>query len=164
MSLFNAFKAGKVRRWHSNPVMCHVIDPIDAHSGRVARIIAMLHQRPSPALLIAALIHDDGEIGPGDMCGQAKKENPDLAAMLEPLEQRHREEIWGNDPALDEADRQWLKFADRLDAYMVAQWSAPHIMGRDGWPQAKEWLLYTSSALGCRSEVAQLFSDMDGSQ
>ena len=33
------FRAGFVRRWHSNPDLCHTADRIDGHSARVARIM-----------------------------------------------------------------------------------------------------------------------------
>jgi hypothetical protein len=42
----------------------------------------------------------------------------------------------------------WLKFADRLDAYMWAAHHAPHIMGRDGWPELLTWINETAEFFG----------------
>ncbi len=39
MTLPALYNAGAVRRWHTNPHMAHVVDTIDGHSGRVAKLI-----------------------------------------------------------------------------------------------------------------------------
>ena len=144
-----AFRAGFVRRWHMNPDLSHVTDRIDGHSARVARIILMLNPDPSVSLLKAALIHDDGESATGDVCGEVKRKNPKLAAMLDVIEAEAREAIWGADADLTDVERQWLKFADRLDGYMWADFHAPHVMGGDGWPEARARLLNQAVVLGC---------------
>lgn len=145
------FRAGFVRRWHTNPDMCHTIDPDAYHAGRVARLIIALHPSPSAILLAACLTHDDGEIAAGDMCGEAKRKDPELADRLEVVEAAKRIDIWGMDhvACLADDDKAWLKFADRLDAYMWANFHAPHVMGCDGWPEARKRLLSQSTALGC---------------
>ena len=143
-----AFRAGFVRRWHCNPDLAHTNDRIDGHSGRVARIILMLHPDPSVALLRSALIHDDGESVTGDVKAPTKDANPDMLSWLDEMEATARQEIWGDDSDLTELECRWLKFADRLDAYMWAKHHAPHALDGDGWPEAREWLDFEALDLG----------------
>ena len=147
-NLTSIFRAGFVRRWHSDPDMCHTVDRIDGHSARVARIILALHPSPSVALIRAALTHDDGESVTGDMSAVCKYGNPQLLSLLARVEYIARTDLWGLDPNLVLADIQWLKFADRLDAYMWAAHHAPHIMDRDGWPELLAWINETADVLG----------------
>ena len=147
-NLNSIFRAGFVRRWHSDPDLCHTVDRIDGHSARVARIILALHPSPSVALIRAALTHDDGESVTGDMGAMCKRENPQLAEMLAEAEYAARRALWGVDPYLRHVDHLWLKFADRLDAYMWAAHHAPHIMGRDGWPELLTWINETAESFG----------------
>ena len=135
MTLHAAFRAGFIRRWHSNPDLAHIADRIDGHSGRVARIIAMLHPAPSVELLRAALSHDDGEELTGDVSAEFKRQRSDIATALHYAEKDHRLLVWGDDPHLSDEDKRWLRFADRLDAYMWAAHHAPHVMLGDGWPE-----------------------------
>jgi len=147
-NLTSIFRAGFVRRWHSNPDLCHTVDRIDGHSARVARIILALHPSPSVALIRAALTHDDGESVTGDMSAVMKQQNPVIASILALAEGVARRALWGHEPDLSDRDRNWLKFADRLDAYMWAAHHAPHIMDRDGWPELLAWINETADVLG----------------
>ena len=147
-NLRNIFRAGFVRRWHSDPDLCHTVDRIDGHSARVARIILALHPSPSVALIRAALTHDDGESVTGDMSAVMKRNNPVIAAHLAGAEYIARTDLWGLDPPICRVDERWLKFADRLDAYMWASHHAPHIMDRDDWPELLAWINETAELLG----------------
>ena len=147
-NLTSIFRAGFVRRWHSDPDLCHTVDRIDGHSARVARIILALHPSPSVALIRAALTHDDGESVTGDMSAVCKQQNPVIASILALAEGVARRALWGHEPDLSDRDRIWLKFADRLDAYMWAAHHAPHIMDRDGWPELLTWINETAELLG----------------
>ena len=147
MTLTAIYNAGAVRRWHTNPHMAHVVDTIDGHSGRVAKLILLLHPAPSMALIRAALTHDDGEYAVGDIPGPAKAAMPTAVRdALDAIETAAREAIWGPDPVLTEAEALWLRYADRLDAYITAELAgAP--MDRDGWPEAREWIEATEREL-----------------
>jgi len=150
VSIRKAFLAGFVRRWHTNPDLAHTCDRIDGHAGRVARIILMMHPEPSVELIRAALIHDDGESVVGDVKAPSKDKYPVLFDAFAELESIEIYEMWDvHIDGLNEIDSQWLKFADRLDAYMWAQHHAPHVMGQDGWPEALKWLDQQAVALGC---------------
>jgi len=137
--LINIFRAGFVRRWHTNPDLAHTCDRIDGHSARVARFILALHPGPSVALIEAALTHDDGESVVGDMPYSAK--TGQLGVDLRHAEGRATSALWGSSPLMQGDDMRWLNFADRLDAYMWAAHHAPHVMDKDGWPEVREWLL-----------------------
>jgi 5'-deoxynucleotidase len=153
MSLHAVFRAGFIHRWHTNPDLCHTNDRVDGHSGRVARLILLLHPNPSRNLIMAALSHDDGEHAVGDMRAPLKDEFPEIADALESLECAVRESLWGEIPlSVDETD--WLKFCDRLDAYMWAQHFAPHVLSDDGWPEARARLQATAIALNVIDKVA----------
>jgi len=147
-NLTSIFRAGFVRRWHSNADLCHTVDRIDGHSARVARIILALHPSPSVALIRAALTHDDGESVTGDMGAVCKHGNVTLAYLLMHEEYKAQTALWGPGPEFGDGDRDWLKFADRLDAYMWAAHHAPHIMDRDGWPELLTWINETAELLG----------------
>ena len=157
------FRAGFVRRWHTNPDLAHTVDRIDGHSARVARILLAVHPSPSLELIRTALIHDDGESATGDVSATFKRSMPGILRVeLAAQESGHLIDLWGySDPMPDcdtGCDAQWLKFADRLDAYMWAAHHAPHVLNGDGWPEALEWLFDMAETLGCtgalRSAVA----------
>lgn len=163
MSLHEVFLAGFVRRWHTSPDLAHTGDRIDGHSGRVARIILLLHPDPSVDLLRAALIHDDGESVVGDMKAPTKDKFPVIADALEEMECIARSDLWGLDTIdlVSGANSRWLKFADRLDAYMWAAHHAPHVMGSDGWPEAWQWLKESASDLLDGGSFTDLMSNLD---
>ena len=99
MTLPALYNAGAVRRWHTNPHMAHVVDTIDGHSGRVAKLILLLHPAPSMALIRAALTHDDGEHATGDVPYPAKAAMPPaVRAALDAIETAAREAICGLTP------------------------------------------------------------------
>lgn len=136
-NLQSIFNAGRVRRWHSNPDMSWTDDYNDGHQGRVARIILALHPHPSTFLLSAALTHDDGELAAGDMCHDAKRENPELRAMIQKVEDAGTCNIWGISATpcsrLLPDEREWLKFADQLDSYMWMMYRKPALSMQTDW-------------------------------
>lgn len=138
------FNAGRVRRWHSNPILSWTSDYLDGHQGRVARLLLALHPRPSERLLVAALTHDDGESGPGDMSAEFKKANPNLRAAVKAAEEETFEKIWGVSPpenGMPKSDVEWLKFADRLDSYMWMMHHRPELAKKDDWIIARNDLM-----------------------
>jgi hypothetical protein len=144
------FRAGFVRRWHMNPDLAHTCDRIDGHSARVARILIALHPNPSFVLIREALTHDDGESVVGDVKAPTKDADREFAIRLAEIEANAARDIWDDLIApeyLAEYDRVWLKFADRLDAYMWAAHHAPHVLYGDGWPECRAWLIKTTAEL-----------------
>lgn len=131
------YRAGRVRRWHTNPELSHTNDYLDGHQGRVARIILAWHPAPSRALIIAALTHDDGEHAIGDLASPVKAAlralEPVAWARIEATEEDALAGLWGAVPSVSIDDAAWLRFADRLDAYM---WASAH----NARMHSPEWL------------------------
>jgi len=159
------FNAGRVRRWHKNPDMSWTDDYNDAHQGRVARILLALHPSPSIRLIAAALTHDDGEAGPGDMRGDAKRQWPELRDMVRKLEAETYFKLWKTPPvheSLSTPDREWLKFADSLDAYMWMIHKAPQLAAREDWYIAAVRLLSFAELHGVSNEVKTAMREKTG--
>lgn len=149
MDLLKIFRAGFVHRWHTNPDLAHTNDRIDGHSARVARIILALHPDPSVDLLRAALIHDDGESVVGDIPAPFKNS---MGGHHVSAEAEAALDLWGGrDVSVSADDRRWLKFADRLDAYMWAAHHAPYVLTGDGWPEARRDLRAMAEYLGAEA-------------
>jgi len=135
-----AWLATFTRRWHANPDMCHTIDPVGAHSGRMGVLALQLFgASASRELLAACLCHDLGEHVTGDVAWPAKQD-AELGAALDRIEEAALVSM-GMSYTIAPADQRRLKYLDRLDAYLWADHHSPHIMGRDGWPEALAWLV-----------------------
>ena len=134
-----AWRATFTRRWHANPDMCHSIDPVGWHSGRMG--VLALHIWGSAAsrdLLAACLCHDLGEHMTGDVAWPAKQDSA-LGAALDRIEEQSLHEM-GMAYSITPDDLRKLKFLDRLDAYLWVLHVNPGILDGDGWPEALAWL------------------------
>jgi hypothetical protein len=47
-------------------------------------------------------------------------------------------------------DAERLKYLDRIDAYLWAKHHAPHVLMRDGWPEALAWLQLEADTLNIK--------------
>jgi 5'-deoxynucleotidase YfbR-like HD superfamily hydrolase len=152
------FDAGQVRRWHCNAAFRHVTDTTAEHSARVARLVLAMWPFASRELLIACLQHDDGESGAwGDISGPAKARMSAAARCeLEQAEEAAIIDLWGHKTRLCDRDAKMLRLADRLDAFMFARTHAPHILDRDGWPEARAWLEAAGIELGVSQFVRRV--------
>ncbi len=139
--------SGRVLRWHTNPRMSSTQDRLDGHHARVAQIILERHPDPSVALLRAALTHDAGEAIVGDLPAGMKRQMPEVAERHALVEAVSRDTISGAFPDLSESDQTWLRFADRLDAFLWASWHGED-MQQLGWRLALEEIARLESMLG----------------
>ena len=142
--------AGFVHRWHAGtcaPWLAHTNDRIDGHGGRMA--VLALHFWPdcSRDLLAACVTHDLGEYVAGDLPWSAKEHNEALAIAVSRTEKRALHDM-GFGLRVSGKNTRRLKFLDRLDAYLWAQHHAPHMMDRDDWGTAREWLEREAVAVG----------------
>ncbi len=135
------WRASFTRRWHANPDLCHTIDPVAAHSGRMGILALTLWPDASRDLLAACLTHDLGEWATGDVPAPAKRD-PELRAALDRLEAQALDAMqMGLD--LSPMDEWRLRYLDRLDAYMWAEFHHPDLIKRKAWRKAKKWLKRT---------------------
>lgn len=123
---------GDVRRWHANPD--HRLrdsgDTIHAHQWRVAALILHMNPTPSPDLIRAALLHDVAETITGDVpWGQPKVPGTEAGA---------RNHLGVATVDLTAADRDWLHFADRLDALLWARERGA--ADTPEWHEQRKWL------------------------
>jgi hypothetical protein len=148
--MIRAWLATFVRRWHANPDLCHTVDPIGAHSGRMG--VLALHFWPdcSRDLLVACLCHDLGESVIGDVPWGAKQE-PRFAGFVRRAERSalmamrlHFE--------TSKADTQRLKYLDRIDAYLWARHHAPHVLAQDDWRECLAWLQREADTLNIKDQ------------
>ena len=141
-------RSNYVRRWHAHPELAHLGETNGHHQAAVAQILFALHPDPSPLLIYAALHHDTGEMGLCDISSVGKRSNPELAHLIDEAEKANRERM-GCNFVLGELDARWLRFADRLAAYMHVRQMAPDVLESDpAWEEASEWLEAEATALG----------------
>lgn len=153
--LWSILSGGYCTRWHANARMAHIRETLAEHHARVAQILLALHPNPSLALIDAALHHDAGEPGVGDVSAVAKNDNPELAALLDAVEAGARRAL--GVPEVSEADRDWLKFADRLAAFLHVQHVNPQELEYgSGWRGAVDWLHNEAARLRVSDAVSRL--------
>lgn len=138
-----------VTRWHSGasaPYLAHTQDRIGGHSGRMG--VLALHYWPdcSRDLLVACLTHDLGEYATADVPAPAKTDY--LRGMLEDMEAEALSAMGITFPALDETDRDRLKFLDRLDAYLWARLHCKRLTKRKDWRGASVAIASAAIDLG----------------
>ena len=149
--LHDIWRSGFVRRWHSNPDMAHTAQTNAQHQWGCA----VLAHRLFPGdyeLLIAALLHDVGEDGVGDIHALAKKRHPDLKFASERAE-ADRFSSLGIDVPIK---TQRLQLVDRIEGYLWSRHHMPSIMCRDGWPEVLNGIYALADHLGVGPEVTDL--------
>ena len=80
----DARMAGNVRRYHTWPVRDQ--QTVAHHSWNKARILLEIWPDAPREAIVYALRHDLGEVGTGDIPFPIKRENPDLKAIMDRLE------------------------------------------------------------------------------
>ncbi len=155
----SAWLAGSTRRWHTNPVFCGTDDRVDGHSARVAILILQLWPDASAALLRAAIVHDLGEGGVGDLASPVKRANPQLRARLAALKGDALRALGFDDPAraLNAVEAAVLHLCDGLDAYLWAITHRPdHVRARADW-RAMFWRLRArADGLGVQAKFDEI--------
>ena len=158
MKPYDLIRSGLVRRWHANPDLAHSGETNGHHQWVVASLVLALHPDPSPALVREALWHDVGELRAGDLSAPFKDANPEFAGAHAKYEREARSDICGV-IWLDRDEARWLKFCDRLAAYLWMLHAAPACAGRQDWRDAKSWMLNEALNLDRCHAVSQLILD-----
>lgn len=111
--LIDVLSAGRVARWHQNPQLSWTKDHLDGHQGRVARFfLALWPSEATAAVLINALIHDDGELVSGDIAAIYGK-----TPEHQECEKNAQKKIWGNQAPITKRQEKQIRLCDKLDAY-----------------------------------------------
>lgn len=133
------------RRWHTNPDMSHTTDFNCAHQGRVALLVLSMFPDASLELLRAAVTHDQGESGVGDVAFPVKQRHPDFTKALDAMEADHMAARGLPPVDLTGDDLRKLKLCDRLDAVLWMLKCNPALVASDQWQSDIEF---------CRSQAA----------
>lgn len=148
------FYQANVIRWHASPVpeMRNCGDNIKGHQLRCADLVCKLFHKPPRTLCDAILWHDQPEVILGDMPFTTKRDFPQLSAAWDLAEHDVIERYDVPQPA-----NQWesdvLKLVDRMDAYMMVQVYAPHILSEPDWVEALADIDHRSANLGVLPKV-----------
>jgi 5'-deoxynucleotidase YfbR-like HD superfamily hydrolase len=150
--MIRAWLATFVRRWHTNPSLCHTVDPIGAHSARMGVLALHFWPDASRDLLVACLCHDLGESVTGDVPFGIKQKAPDLAELLDIEEQYALADLSLPAFVAVVTDKLRLKYLDRLDAYLWAKHHAPHVLAQDDWRECLAWLQREADTLNIKDQ------------
>jgi hypothetical protein len=148
MNTYEIWRSGLVRRWHANPDMAHTGQTNAQHQWGCA-VLALALFPDDPLTLRAALLHDVGEVGVGDLASPAKKANPALLQLLNVAEADNMARL-GVELVQDARIRQRLHLVDRLEAWLWVQHTAStHHAKSDEWSlYARRQILAEADDLG----------------
>lgn len=147
MIIYQAHSLLMVNRWHMSD--SHALrnsgDTNAAHTGRMATMASLHHQKPTAALYEAILHHDAPEKYLGDP-GHNVKVGTYGTAYTEAETAIIAEH--GFFTAITEHDARWLKFLDRLDAYLFTKAVDPSQLELPEWFTCRTWLGNEAQKLG----------------
>lgn len=153
---YRAWRAGFIRRWHTNFDLCDTVDCDAGHQGRVAILVLSIFPKASRELLIAALTHDQGEAAVGDLSYDAKRANPALAKMVHELESVEISVQGLPDLVLGNYGLKALKLCDSLDAWLWMLRHKPHLVTRSDWLKQLDDMRTQADQLGVTDQVSAL--------
>lgn len=159
--LLAAWRAGRVRRWHTNPHLARTSDFVDGHAARVAVLALTLMPSMSRDAIIYALTHDHGEHAVGDMSYMVKMANPEISAELQEMEDRAREGL-GFGHSIDGDESKVVKLADWLDAWLWMVHHEPHLSTREDWCVQLSQAMSIAAEVGVSAMVRRMISDITG--
>ena len=142
------FYAGDVRRWHASqvPELRDCGDTIQSHQVRCVWLVKRLITAPERTLIEATRWHDQPEVLLGDMPFLTKRDFPNFAAAWETMEcfvVMH----YNVPQPTTQTERDMVKLVDLLDAYMIVQKHAPHILDEPDWQEQHEEISRRARAL-----------------
>lgn len=159
--ILTVWRAGRVRRWHTNPHLAKTDDYVDGHSARVAVLALTLQPSLSRDAIIYAITHDHGEYAVGDMSYMVKISNPKIADTLADMEDdaRHALGFGGLDHP---EEMKVVKLADWLDAWLWMIHHEPHLCAREDWMQQLSRATTIAAELGVSAPVRRLIVEITG--
>ena len=153
MRTHDVWKSGLVRRWHSNPDMAHTAQTNAQHQWGCA-ILALSLWPDDHQLMIAALTHDVGEVGVGDVSAVAKLGSWALTDAINAAEKLSFERLDLPQPGWSRR----LNLIDRLEAYLWTAQRAPQLLSGDGWPKAQHYILAEADRTDVFLEVSAIIN------
>lgn len=150
MNCRQVWRSGMVARWHSNPDMVHTAQTNAQHQWGAA-VLAMHLFPEDHELLRASLLHDAPEMGIGDMCGLAKRENPELRAAVSKAEAVNAERL-----GVVTKKTERLSLCDMIEAYLWVHHHNRKILEGDGWPEMLDDIYKLANKLGVNLKVCDL--------
>lgn len=153
MSLQNVYESGRTRRYHANPLMAHLGQTVADHSWGMIALLFTLHHSPSVNLIGAVTFHDSEERWIGDIPFPFKSAAPDLVKRHEEVGQQFCRMKGIPQFSLTEEEEKWLKFLDRLEAYMFAKL---HGALDEEWVENNQILHSLAAELGVQDVIINL--------
>lgn len=153
-----AWQAGFTMRFHAHAHLSKSGDLVAAHSARVALLCDLLFPDASKALIVAAVKHDLGEMGVGDVAGPAKRDDPVLRAAIDRAEAARLAAIGVAIPALTDFEAGALKLCDRLDAWLFAMHEKPWLRR----VTSDDYIRHCAACSGVGELVGALLRDAQG--
>lgn len=155
--LYALWATGFTRRWHMNPAMSRFDDYICGHQGRCAQLVILLFPDHSIELLRAAVTHDAGESRVGDLSRPFKDCGGDLVTLHAALEAKVLKAM-GFAQDLSTMNTLRLVLVDHLDAFLFVQLHHPAEADRNGWPEARQSILYAAQLCDCEAAVSDILN------
>lgn len=142
------FYAGDVRRWHASqvPELRDCGDTIQSHQMRCVGLVSRLVKAPARTLIEATRFHDQPEVILGDPPFTVKRDYWMLRDTWNIAEARVIKHYNVPQPATP-TEREIVKLVDLLDAYMIVQKFAPHILDEPDWQEQHEEISRRARAL-----------------
>lgn len=110
------YRGGQVRRFHVHPTVRQ--QNVAEHTyGVVALVYVLADMRPSPELVLAALLHDTPEQVTGDVPSPTKRE---MRMNWDYIEKQIMDRFGLPTVVLSEEDKRLLKLADIMDGMLFA--------------------------------------------
>lgn len=165
MRIPETWRAGLVRRWHTNAYLQATDDSVAAHSFRVMALAMLLKPDLSRAALVFAMKHDLGEIATGDIPYPVKQGLPsEIASALERIEEDAADRLLpdGAPGPFPPEEFRLVLACDRLDS---ALWARLHIgvpmpgEERRAWGKMEHDALAMVEAVVGRARMEQVFGE-----
>lgn len=160
-NLYEILRGGYCTRWHANPDLADIRETLAEHHARIAQILLALHPAPSAALIDAAVHHDAGEPGCGDLPQPFKEANPYIAQAHADAERAELGRL-GISVMIDDDEARWLKLADRLAAYAHVAQVRPVVLSRSDWRRGRVQIMWMAVRLEVSGRVCDLLDQLDG--
>ncbi|MDK3075165.1 hypothetical protein QO034_18920 [Sedimentitalea sp. JM2-8] len=149
MNAFDAWSAGFVRRWHTHPQLCDTVDYNSGHQQRVALLMLSFKPYVSRDALVAAMLHDQGEVDAGDMAHPAKEKHPVIRGMLRDVEMESIANQGFDYPCLKPDELNLLTLCDWLDSYLWMLRHFPKYLRDEAWMHQRMAMSQLAEQVDC---------------